>query len=256
MTHIPDPDSEEDLAPGELHQLVVEVDKDRKRADRIKWLIFWVAMVGLVIGGALLALTLSERDDARGEVVAEQQQKVEIATEAQKALCRAGDVAVYDDALCAQLEAIANDQPVPDTGPIGPKGDKGDRGAPGAPGADGKDGKDGEPGAPGADGADGGPGDPGAPGAPGNPGEAILGPPGPEGPPGPQGPQGADSTVPGPVGSPGPQGTSVTRISCEGTGNESYWLIEYSDGSTGSTPGPCRLDQVLLPSPEPGTTQP
>lgn len=254
MTYIPDPEAE-DLSSGAIKQLVEGVDKDRKRADRIKWLIFWVAMVGLVVGGALLALTLYERDNARGEVAAEQQQKVEIATEAQKALCRAGDVAVYDDALCAQLEAIASDQPVPDTGPIGPKGEKGDKGDRGAPGLDGKDGEDGEPGGPGADGE---PGGAGAPGAPGTPGEAIVGPPGPEGPPGPKGDKGDvgdPSTVPGPAGPAGATGPGITRVTCEGTGADSYWFIEYGTGAVSTTPGPCRLNEVLLPSPE-AATQP
>lgn len=231
--------------PAEIDKMVKQVDADRKRSDLFKWGIFWASMVGLVLGGGLLANTFTERDDARVEVAAEQKQKVEIAEEAKKALCKAGDLAVYDAALCDQLEAISAGQPVPSSGPIGPvgpKGDKGDRGPAGPAGADGEDG------AAGAEGANGTPGDPGAAGAPGTPGESIVGPPGPVGPPGVDGapgPAGADSTVPG------PPGQSVVSVTCEGTGPDSFWVITYTGGVTSTTAGPCRLSQQQLPQPLP-----
>lgn len=253
-----EPDPEDSATPEEIDQLVKQVDADRKRSDLFKWGIFWASMVGLVLGGGLLANTFSERDNARVEVATEQQQKVDIATEAKKALCSAGSVEVYDAALCEQLDAIAKGDPIPEEGPIGPKGEKGDRGDPGDPGPPGLDGEDGEDGAAGPPGADGEPGGAGAPGAPGNPGETIVGPPGPEGPPGPKGDKGDTgdpSTVPGPAGPAGATGPGITRVTCEGTGADSYWFIEYGTGAVSTTPGPCRLNEVLLPSPE-AATQP
>jgi hypothetical protein len=127
----------------------------------------------------------------------------------------------------------------------------------------------------------------GAPGAPGRPPtaseiyEAVseycarfscdgpTGPGGPPsdvpGPPGPAGEDGSDSTVPGPPGSdstvPGPEGPagapgrdgedgddgrSVTAVDCLEDGT---WRISYSDGTTSTTPGPCRV--VIEPSPNP-----
>lgn len=248
---IPDPPETPDLSatPEQIDEMVKQVEDDRKRSDLFKWGIFWASMVGLVFGGGLLAHTFTERDNARVEVATQQQQKVEIATEAQRALCSTGNIEVYDSGLCEQLEAIADGEPVPSTGPIGPKGDKGDPGDRGPAGKDGEDGADGaDSTVPGPAGAAGDPGGTGAPGAPGSDGETIVGPPGPEGPPGPAGPEGppgADSTVPGPA------GVSVTSITCEGIGPDSFWLITYSGGTTGTTAGPCRLAQQQLPQPLP-----
>lgn len=252
---IPDPSDlppDQSATPEEIDEMVKQVEDDRKRSDLFKWSIFWASMVGLVLGGGLLAHTFSERDNARVEVASEQQQKVEIATEAQRALCSTGNLEVYDSALCEQLEAIADGQPVPSTGPIGPKGDKGEKGDRGDRGPAGEDGADGADGAdstvPGPAGAAGEPGGTGAPGAPGSDGETIVGPPGPEGPQGPSGPEGppgADSTVPG------PPGVSVISITCEGIGPDSFWLITYSGGTTDTTSGPCRLAQQQLSQPLP-----
>ena len=73
---------------------------------------------------------------------------------------------------------------------------------------------------------------------------------GPTGEPGAAGPSGAngtDSTVPGPQGDPGPPGApgadgrSVTDNQCIGEGDTSFWQTTYSDGSTTTSPRPCRL---------------
>ena len=89
-----------------------------------------------------------------------------------------------------------------------------------------------------------------------------VGPPGPAstvaGPAGQDGRNGADSTVPGPEGPQGPPGLDgapgrgVTSLSCEADGT---WLISYSDGTTSTTAGPCRVASVppvvVDPPPEP-----
>lgn len=68
-------------------------------------------------------------------------------------------------------------------------------------------------------------GPPGAPGASvtgakGDPGETVVGPPGPPG----------ETVV-------GPAGRGVSNVSCEADGT---WVIAYTDGTTSTTPGPCR----------------
>lgn len=66
------------------------------------------------------------------------------------------------------------------------------------------------------------------------------------------GPPGADSTVPGPPGPAGEDGRSVTAVDCLEDGT---WRISYSDGTTSSTPGPCRVDIVPSPDPDPPITE-
>ncbi len=118
---------------------------------------------------------------------------------------------------------------VPVPGPRGRDGVDGPRGPAGAPGADGKDGPagaDGEPGAPGAAGVAGEDGSDGQPGVDGKDGAA-----GPAGPPG-------ESGATGPAGEPG---RSITTVTCP----DGDWIITYSDGTSDTVTGPCRL----LPSP-------
>lgn len=125
-------------------------------------------------------------------------------------------------------------------GPVGPEGPRGPigitgqspaclleptrcvgpKGANGAPGAAGEDGK---PGAAGKAGPQGPKGDPGPAGAQGDPGPA-----GPQGPPGAQGPAGVD----------GKDGRGVQSMTCQDDGS---WLITYTDGTTSTTDGPCRV---------------
>lgn len=125
-------------------------------------------------------------------------------------------------------------------GPLGPPGPSG---APGsdATGAPGSAGKDGAPGTstPGKD---------GAPGAPGSPGADSTAP-------GPAGPPGADSAVPGPPGTAGEPGRGVAGIECQGAGSSSTWVITYTDGSTSTSAGPCRLEPSGSPS-EPSSGDP
>lgn len=100
---------------------------------------------------------------------------------------------------------------VPVPGPTGPAGAPGPAGADGLPGTA-DDGVDGR------DGADGGPGTDGADGAPG---------------------------------APGAEGRGVAGVECVGEGAESRWVVTYTDGTTSSSGGPCRVDQ---PEPSPTST--
>lgn len=94
------------------------------------------------------------------------------------------------------------------TGPAGPRGT---RGLPGTPGATG------EAGEPGSTGTTGQTGEPGPTGAQGEPGPA--------------GKDGAD-------GAPGRDGRGITAITCDTTGD---WTITYTDGTTTTVTGPCRI---------------
>jgi hypothetical protein len=140
--------------------------------------------------------------------------------------------------------------PIPDPVP-GLTGTPGTPGPAGLDGQDGQDGTDGRPpstseiaaaivaycetyectgpaGADGADGVDGANGQDGVNGSDGSPGSP--GTTGPVGPSGPQGPAGND-------------GKSVTAVECLDDGT---WRITYSDSSTSTTPGPCRV--VIAPT--------
>lgn len=70
----------------------------------------------------------------------------------------------------------------------------------------------------------------------GPPGESITGPPG-ESITGPAGPAGADGQ-PGKDGTNGQDGRGISSMSCQADGT---WLITYTDGTTQTVDGPCRL---------------
>lgn len=55
---------------------------------------------------------------------------------------------------------------------------------------------------------------------------------------------------PGATGSTGPQGRGIADTDCVGNGNDSHWVINYSDGTTGTALGPCRLP--VIPPEQPG----
>lgn len=235
-------DPEEGTSPT-LDEMVENADRSRKLDKRVKWGLFWTIIVFGLLGFFMLGQAVADRDDAKAEAASEQQAKKDIAVEVQAAICQAGEVAVYDQALCDQLEQIAQE---PSRLEQGPQGIQGLQGVPGTRGPAGADGEDGEPGPPGPVGASGQDGDDGAYG--------LNGAPGSEGPPGPVGAPGKDSTVPGPAGpagangndgapgSPGPSGRGIASVICEGTGDASYWLVTYDDGTTQTSGGPCRIN--------------
>lgn len=69
-----------------------------------------------------------------------------------------------------------------------------------------------------------------------------------QGPPGPQGPAGPAGNN-GPRGEPGTDGASITETTCNPDGT---WSFQFSDGSTSTSPGPCR---VVTKTPPPDTTE-
>lgn len=207
--------------------------RDRRRVRRL--LVGLVALLVLVAGlSVALYLVLSaEKDAADLNAASQQSQKQEIASEAQAVICTADDVQVYDQDLCARLEAVAAE---PANSAAGPKGDKGE------PGRDGRDGKDSTV-----------PGPAGPPGKDGSNGlDSLI-----AGPPGAAGAAGKDSTVPGPAGPPGADGTDgapgadgrgISSVTCEGTGEASYWVVTYTDGTSQTSTGPCRLTALTFPT--------
>jgi hypothetical protein len=86
---------------------------------------------------------------------------------------------------------------------------------------------DGPQGLPGVDGS------PGTPGVAGQDG-ANSTVPGPQGDPGPAGPAGADGT-------PGADGRGIASTTCQDDGT---WLITYTDSTTETTDGPCRVSLI------------
>lgn len=215
-----------------LDELVQNVEQDRKVDQRQKWGLFVLAgllFIASVVIGVMAGSMAADRDAAQAVAASEQTQKQEIAQDAQAAICTAADVAVYDETLCERLEAAASG---PAAAVAGPKGDKGDQGR---NGRDGRDGKDSTV--------------PGPKGDPGNdsviPGPAGLAGlngkdsavPGPAGPEGPVGPAGADGTN----GADGRDGRGISSVTCEGEGENSYWVVTYTDGTTQTSTGPCRL---------------
>lgn len=140
-------------------------------------------------------------------------------------------------------------------GPQGPQGLPGPQGPPGAPGRQGPIGITGQ--SPqclleptkcvGPKGAPGSPGSPGSPGADGKDGTAgKTGLPGPAGPAGKDGTNGVDGApgkdgvngVNGTNGVDGKDGRGIESITCQSDGT---WLISYTDDTTSTTDGPCRV---------------
>jgi hypothetical protein len=114
--------------------------------------------------------------------------------------------------------------PVPGTpGNPGPVGAPGSPGAPGTPGTPGEAGEKGGVGAGGSTGSTGQPGEPGADGKDGSDGKD-----------GAQGPAGAD----GENGTNGADGRGIRTVACQDDGT---WLITYTDDTTETADGPCRV---------------
>jgi len=143
--------------------------------------------------------------------------------------------------------------PTGSPGPPGPPGSQGLQGKQGPIGITGRSpecllvptrcvGPKGATGQQGPAGPEGSQGDPGATGKTGDQGPA-----GPQGEVGPDGKQGLQGDA-GPEGKPGPQGRGITDTDCVGTGGDSHWVITYTDGSSSTASGPCRLVIVDPPS--------
>ena len=125
-------------------------------------------------------------------------------------------------------EADGADMPhlIPIPGPAGRTGDDGPAGRNGRDGTS----PDPVPGPPGRDGAD---------------GESITGPAGPKGDTGPPGKDGSN----GKDGTNGSDGRGIVSIDCN---PDADWVVTYTDGTTQTITGPCRLiPEGTLPDPAP-----
>lgn len=164
-----------------------------------------------------------------------------------------------DNAALAEQVRSLGGQPVAEAKP-GERGDRGPQGIQGPPGPQGPPGITGPQGPIGITGQS--PqcllepskcvGPKGAAGVQGPEGpQGDTGPQGETGPQGPAGPQGDPGTT-GPAGPQGDPGRGiVSGPTCTGSGQDSYWLTVYTDGTEQRQDGPCRID--VVPPVEPGT---
>lgn len=243
-------------------------------ARRFRRATFAFLAVILVAILALAWITLSQSQRATKATT----NAVSLAEQIRQSCEQGRDVTLGDQDLCKQASDVAAQpdeiQPAKgDKGDPGPTGATGATGASGSPGKQGEKGDTGEAGEAGRDGEDstvaGPSGAAGASGAPGKDGKDSLvpGSKGEKGDKGDKGDPGADSTVPGPSGAPGKDGTDgapgkdgkdgrgITGVKCVGTGDTSHWEITYTDGTTQTSDGPCRIT-VSTPTADPTTATP
>lgn len=232
-----------------LHELDKQVGRDRKASRWMTWALLGVTLVACGLAVLVYVFASDARDSAEALAAQQVQEKQVIAEEARAVICTAADVQVYDKDLCARLDAAA------DSGAViaGKDGRDGAPGPRGASGRDGVDGSDGPPGPPGRNGEDGRPGTDGVSvsGPAGTSGtDGVNGVDGVPGPAGPAGPAGADGApgAPGADGRDGSDGRGIANMECIGEGEDSYVLVTFTDGSTTSWAGPCRLNPFTLPT--------
>lgn len=229
-----------------------EIITKKSRRDRFM-------IVAVVVILAMLSWITWDRLQSQRRAELAEATTVSLAEQIQTA-CLDDEVIVSDQDVCDRADEVVDEGP-PTTvsgergpvGPVGPTGAPGRPGSAGPAGAPGEPGADGAPGEPGADGRSilGTPGPLGLPGAPGSAGEpgapgadGPAGPPGESGPAGPTGPEGPPGVpgAPGPSGTPGVDGRGVLTLTCQDDGT---WLVTYTDDTTSTTPGPCRVLDVL-----------
>lgn len=187
-----------------------------RRALSVGFLICLALAVGWVAAQVLTLTAFDQESAADRRNLHAQIADVEAANVALAEQVRAlGDVPV------AEVDGSDTPTIVPLQGPRGIPGVTGPRGPRGLAGAAGAAGETGPTGAPGEAGA--------------------AGSAGPKGEPGPAGKDGAN----GKDGAAGPAGRGVTSITCP----ESDWIVTYTDGTTSTIPGPCRLPVDTLPTP-------
>jgi len=209
------------------HEHVEAVIASKARRD-------WVNVLLIVVVLVLLAWIAWDnvKSSTRADVATSNAQT--LAEQIQQA-CLAGDVIVGSRNVCARADAVADQPNVPVQGAQGPAG------------VDGKNGRDGLPGFPGVNGPTGVVGPAGEPGGNGQNGAA-----GTDGSVGPNGVDGA-AGAPGPAGVNGTDGRGITSIECVDSAptvpptSTSDWVITYTDATTSTTPGPCRLTPAVTP---------
>lgn len=99
-----------------LEELEANVKSSRHVDKRQKWILFWLVGVVTALSIGLLALYLDTRGQAEASAevaVTEQQEKVEVVTEARQALCGDKDQEIYDRELCEKWAGIAESEPLP-----------------------------------------------------------------------------------------------------------------------------------------------
>lgn len=238
----------EDPALAELDK---QVSKDRKASRWMKWALLGVTLIACGLAVLSYVYFNQAKDNAEALAIQQTQEKQVIAEEARAVICKADDVEVYDEELCSRLDEAANTG-----GATARDGKDGRDGIPGPRGLNGQDGRDGIPGPEGPAGRDGrdgaaGIGRDGLAGLTGRDGVSIIGPEGPPGPVGPTGPAGV-AGPPGPVGPTGANGRGIKDMQCIGEGSDSYVLVTFTDETTTTWAGPCRLDPVFtLPTTNP-----
>lgn len=207
------------------HEHVENVIAAKARRDWVNVMLIVVVLVllGWIAWDNVKSSTRAEVATANAQTLAEQIQQA----------CLAGDVIVASRNVCARADAVADQPNVPVQGAQGPAG------------VDGKNGRDGLPGFPGVNGPTGVVGPAGEPGGNGQNGAA-----GTDGSVGPNGVDGA-AGAPGPAGANGTDGRGITLIGCVDSATTvpptSDWVITYTDGTTSTTPGPCRVIPVVAP---------
>lgn len=103
-------------AEHDLDALVDEVDRRRRNDRHQKWGLFILVMLSLTLAAVVYVLwaEASNRAEHSGaQVVVEQEEKKEIAKEAQQALCREGAKEIFDRELCEYWATVAEEPPVP-----------------------------------------------------------------------------------------------------------------------------------------------
>jgi hypothetical protein len=184
-------------------------------------------LIGILIALSLVVVVviwlIIDRELVRAAGETSEANAVSLAEQVQ-AECENPAVAVDFD-ICRQAEDIAEQPTEPVPGPVGPRGPEGPTGPRGFTGDVGPPGPVGPAGAQGLPGGVGPAGPAGADGAAGASGESIVGP---EGPAGPAGPAGAD----------GVDGRGIVSVAC---GDDSNWLITFTDDTTQTVAGPCRF---------------
>lgn len=235
-----------------------EMPAHRGPTDGWHWrLIFAMILGAILVLLALIVLALygADRDD---KAKASEQTLGDLASQVQAA-CTANPAdarKVFGD-VCGKAKEI-------DERPVGEKGDPGAKGDPGIQGPRGLQGAQGPPGIQGPTGPQGPPGAPGRAGPIGVTGQSpqclleptrCVGPQGAageRGEPGPQGSQGDPGATgeTGPQGTAGPQGDPGTTGATGAAGrgikdtdcqDDGTWLITYTDGTTDTARGPCRI---------------
>lgn len=209
--------------------------------DQVEQVIAGKARRNVVTAGFIAALVLSLGlnvglwYDATRRAQTAETSAVSIAQQVQQACLSQGSLDLDGRDLCDQADEVVED-PTTVTPPA--------PGKDGRDGVDGKDGIDGKNGKNGLDGKDGINGKDGADGIPMDGIDGIDGTDGVDGTNGTDGKDGADGTN----GTDGADGRGIAMIECHSTGD---WIITYTDGTTTTVPGPCR---VVTPTPQPTAT--